>query len=115
MFQNPDNQILFNTVYDEMEFILKNLKIEKREIRINDALNLVGMKEYINFDTFKLSLGQKQKINIASSLSINPKYLLLDEPTAMIDSCGKLQIYDIMKKLKKNKQTIVNVSVAKKR
>lgn len=110
VFQNPDNQILFNNVYDDVEFELKNLKFEDREIRIKNALNLVGMEQYINADTFKLSLGQKQRINIASSLAMQPKYLLLDEPTTMIDSNGKLQIYDIMNKLKNNKQTIVFIT-----
>lgn len=101
---------LFNNVYDDVEFELKNLKFEDREIRIKNALNLVGMEQYINADTFKLSLGQKQRINIASSLAIQPKYLLLDEPTTMIDSNGKIQIYDIMNKLKSNKQTIVFIT-----
>lgn len=62
VFQNPDNQILFNNVYDDVEFELKNLKFEDREIRIKNALNLVGMEQYIDADTFKLSLGQKQRI-----------------------------------------------------
>lgn len=110
VFQNPDNQILFNNVYDDVEFALKNLKFEEKEIRIKKALNQVGMEKYIDADTFKLSLGQKQRINIASSLAIQPKYLLLDEPTTMIDSNGKLQIYDIMNKLKCNKQTIVFIT-----
>lgn len=107
VFQNPDNQILFNNVYDEMEFSLKNLNIEKKEIRIKEALNKVKMETYINADTFKLSLGQKQRISIASCLAIKPKYLLLDEPTAMIDSCGRMHIYEIIKNLKNNKQTVV--------
>lgn len=110
VFQNPDNQILFNNVYDDMEFALKNLKLENRDVRIKNALNLVGMQEYINADIFKLSLGQKQRINIASNLALEPNYLLLDEPTTMIDSNGKLQIYDIINKLKRNKQTIVFIT-----
>lgn len=110
VFQNPDNQILFNNVYDDVEFALKNLKLDNSDKRIKDALNMVGMAEYIKEDTFELSLGQKQRVNIASCLAIQPKYLMLDEPTTMIDSYGKLQIYDIIKKIKENNQTIVFIT-----
>lgn len=110
VFQNPDNQILFNNVYDDVEFALKNLKLDNCDKRIKDALKMVGMDEHINEDTFKLSLGQKQRVNIASCLAIQPKYLMLDEPTTMLDSKGKLQIYEIIKKLKENNQTIVFIT-----
>lgn len=86
VFQNPDNQIIFNNVYDEIAFALKNLQLEDIDLRIKKALKKVKMQEYINNETYELSLGQKQRITIASVLAINPSYIVLDEPTTMIDS-----------------------------
>ena len=76
VFQNPDNQILFPRVYEDIEFALKNLEIENRRERIEEALNLVNMKEFKEKDTYELSLGQKQRINIASVLAVKPKYII---------------------------------------
>lgn len=86
VFQNPDNQIIFNNVYDEIAFALKNLQLEDIDLRIKESLKKVKMQEYINSETYELSLGQKQRITIASILAINPPYIVLDEPTTMIDS-----------------------------
>ncbi len=110
VFQNPDNQILFNNVYDELEFTLKNLKIEDIDKKIKQALRMVDMEEYISSETFKLSLGQKQRINIAGCLVSQPNYLFLDEPTSMIDSCGRTKIYNIIHALKRAKKTIIFVT-----
>lgn len=110
VFQNPDAQILFPKVFNDIEFALKNLEIENRKERIEIALrkvNLIG-KEQEN--TYNLSLGQKQRVNIASVLAITPKYILLDEPTTMIDSKEKDTIYQIMKDLKKDNKTIIFVT-----
>lgn len=89
VFQNPENQILFPNVQDDLEFALKNLDLPNRETRIRNALQKVGMENYSNEDTYELSLGQKQRINLASVLAVNPLYLILDEPTTMIDSWRK--------------------------
>lgn len=89
VFQNPENQILFLKVQDDLEFALKNLGLTNREERIHEALQKVEMEKYAQEDTYELSLGQKQRINIASALAVNPKYLILDEPTTMIDSWRK--------------------------
>ena len=66
VFQNPDNQILFPNVFDDMEFALKNLNIDNKEERIKNALVTVNMNAFEKSDTYELSLGQKQRINIAS-------------------------------------------------
>ena len=110
VFQNPDGQILFPRVYEDIEFALKNLNIDNRKERIEDALEIVNMKDFANKDTYELSLGQKQRINIASVLAIKPKYIILDEPTTMIDSSEKYQIYNCLRNLKKQGYTIIFVT-----
>lgn len=110
VFQNPDNQILFPRVYEDIEFALKNLNFENRKARIEEALNLVNMKDFQYKDTYELSLGQKQRINIASVLAIKPKYIILDEPTTMIDSKEKENIYNCLQELKKQGYTIIFVT-----
>ena len=101
IFQNPDTQILFPKVYDDIEFALNNLNLEDRKKRIQNALKKVNLIDKEEQDTYTLSLGQKQRVNIASVLAISPKYILLDEPTTMIDSKEKDNIYQIIKELKK--------------
>lgn len=110
VFQNPDNQILFNRVYDDINFALDNLGLGDKDNRIKSALKKVDMIKFENADTFELSLGQKQRINIASVLAVKPKYILLDEPTTMIDSLGKEKVYEIIRELKKEGYTIIYVT-----
>lgn len=110
VFQNPDNQVLFPRVYDDLEFALKNLGVENHEERINEALKVVNMLEHKEKNTYELSLGQKQRVNIASILAIKPKYIILDEPTTMIDSKEKENIYKALKTLKTEGYTIVFVT-----
>ena len=74
VFQNPDSQILFPKVFDDIEFALNNLKIENKNERIKNALKEVNLGDKEQKDTYNLSLGQKQRVNIASVLAINPKY-----------------------------------------
>lgn len=105
VFQNPENQILFDKVYDDIAFTLKNLNFPTSEFdsRIEKALKQVNMLEYKNSSTNELSLGQKQKIAIASSLAINPSVLILDEPTTMLDPMSKSSIYEILENLKSSR------------
>lgn len=110
VFQNPDTQILFPKVYDDIEFALKNLGLEDRKKRIQNALKKVNLIDKEEQDTYTLSLGQKQRVNIASVLAIDPKYILLDEPTTMIDSKEKDNIYQTIKELKKESKTVIFVT-----
>ena len=112
VFQNPENQIIFDRVYDDIAFGLKNLGFSSEEIdeRINEALKKVDMLEYKNSYTAELSLGQKQRIAIASSLAIHPNVLILDEPTTMLDPLSKNQIYKILKDLKSSGITIIYIT-----
>lgn len=112
VFQNPESQILFGKVYDDMAFALKNLKVDSNQIeeRIKVALEKVGMATYENKESFSLSLGQKQRITIASVLAVDTPYLVFDEPTAMIDPKGKEEIYKIVQDLKKQGYTIIYIT-----
>lgn len=110
VFQNPENQIIFNNIYDEIMFSLKDLSKEEIKTRIEQTLEKVEMLEYINKDLYELSLGQKQRIVIAEVLARKPKYIIFDEPTTMIDSEGKDKIYKIIQELKKEGYTIIYIT-----
>ena len=110
VFQNPENQIIFNSIYDELAFSLKGLEKEEIENRIEESLKQVEMLEYKNSDLYLLSLGQKQRVVIAEVLAKKPKYIIFDEPTTMIDSIGKERIYQIVKKLKNQGYTIICIT-----
>lgn len=110
VFQNPENQIIFNNIYDELSFSLKELEKTEIEDRINMALEQVGMTKYKDKELYSLSLGQKQRIMIAEVLAKKPKYIILDEPTTMIDSQGKEAIYKIIENLKKDGYTIICIT-----
>ena len=110
VFQNPENQIIFNDLEDEMSFALKNLKLNDIDLRIENALNKVKLdKNYIN-QLDELSLGQKQKITIAGVLAVNPDYIVFDEPTTMIDSEGKEAVYNVINSLKQSGYTIIYIT-----
>ncbi len=110
VFQNPENQIIFNNIYDELSFSLKDLDKNEIDSRIDSALTQVGMLDKKNQDLFTLSLGEKQRIMIAEVLAKDSKYIILDEPTTMIDSQGKEKIYEIIKNLKDKGYTIICIT-----
>ena len=110
VFQNPENQIIFNNIYDELSFSLKGLERAEIERRIERALKQVGMFEYKDNDLYPLSLGQKQRIMIAEVLAKKPKHIIFDEPTTMIDSIGKEEIYKIIANLKSDGYTIICIT-----
>lgn len=103
VFQNPDNQIVASIVEDDIAFGAENLGIERKEIlkRIDYALNCVGMIEHKKSFISNLSGGQKQRIAIAGILAMQPKCIVLDEPTAMLDPCGRKSVIKTIKKLNK--------------
>lgn len=114
VFQNPENQIIFNKIYDDIEFGMKNLSVNSKDTKniIASALQRVGMQDYIKGETFELSLGQKQRIAIASVLALNTKIIAFDEPTTMLDPEGKKAIYDILESLKQQGYTIIYITNA---
>lgn len=93
-----------------MEFGLKQLGESQIEEKIKTALKQVQMEEYYAKKIYGLSLGQKQRIAIAEVLSRKPKYIILDEPTTMLDSEGKEEVYKIVKKLKEQGYTIIYIT-----
>lgn len=110
IFQNPENQIIFNHIQDEISFALKDLDKEEIQKRIQQSLKKVDMEEKIEEDLYELSLGQKQRIVISEVLAKQPQYILFDEPTTMIDSRGKEKIYHIVEQLKKENYTIIYIT-----
>ena len=112
VFQNPENQIIFERVYEELEFTLKNLNFSKDDIekQIDNALELTGMKDFKYTNTSELSLGQKQKIVISEALAINTEIIILDEPTAMLDPISKKEIMKLLSDLNKLGKTIIIVT-----
>lgn len=110
VFQNPENQIIFNNIYDELSFSLRDLEQSEIEKRISTSLKQVDMYDFKDKDLYDLSLGQKQRIMIAEILAKNPKYIILDEPTTMIDSYGKEKIHNIILNLKQKGYTIICIT-----
>ena len=110
VFQNPENQILFNNVFDDIAFTMKNLGIENYEDKIKNSLKKLNMQEFLNSEAYSLSLGQKQRVTIAGVIATNPKYLVLDEPTTMIDPQGKEDVYEMIKELKNQNYTIIYIT-----
>ena len=101
VFQNPDNQIVAAIVEEDIAFGPENLGVPSEEIkrRVTDALRKVGMKEYRNHAPHLLSGGQKQRVAIAGALAMQTQCLVLDEPTAMLDPQGRLEVLHTLKKL----------------
>ena len=94
VFQNPDNQIVANVVEEDVAFAPENLGVPSDEIRrrVDDALKAVGMYEYREHAPHLLSGGQKQRIAIAGVIAMQPRCIVLDEPTAMLDPIGRADV-----------------------
>ncbi|WP_313756278.1 energy-coupling factor transporter ATPase [Tissierella sp.] len=113
VFQNPDNQIVATIVEEDVAFGPENLGISPLEIRtrVDEALEVVEMTEYKKHAPHLLSGGQKQRIAIAGILAMEPDCIILDEPTAMLDPIGRIEVMNTIKKLNKDeKKTIVLIT-----
>lgn len=101
VFQNPDNQLVANVVEEDVAFALENLGVEPAEIRrrVDEALKTVHMYDNRKKAPHQLSGGQKQRVAIAGVFAMQPKYLVLDEPTAMLDPRGRRQVLRTIHKL----------------
>lgn len=109
VFQNPDNQIIGTVVEEDVGFGPENLGVPTDEIwkRVEDSLKSVGMIEYRHHSPNKLSGGQKQRVAIAGVVAMEPKCIVLDEPTAMLDPVGRKEVLRTVQKLRKKKNVTV--------
>ena len=105
VFQNPDNQIVANVVEEDVAFAPENLGVPPEEIRrrVDDALKAVGMYEFREHAPHLLSGGQKQRIAIAGVIAMQPRCIVLDEPTAMLDPIGRQEVLSAVHKLNREK------------
>lgn len=113
VFQNPDNQIVATVVEEDVAFGLENMGVAPKEIRrrVDEALKLVGMYQYRMHAPHLLSGGQKQRVAIAGVLAMQPKCIVLDEPTAMLDPQGRADIMRVLHELHEKKHiTIVLIT-----
>lgn len=101
VFQNPDNQLVATIVEEDIAFGLENLGLEPHEIRerVDNALATVGMSAYAQSAPHMLSGGQKQRIAIAGVVAMQPRIIILDEPTAMLDPSGRKEVMQTVLRL----------------
>ena len=105
VFQNPDNQIVANVVEEDVAFAPENLSVPSEEIRrrVDDALESVGMSEFVQHAPHLLSGGQKQRIAIAGVIAMEPDCIVLDEATAMLDPVGRREVLAAIHRLNREK------------
>lgn len=105
VFQNPDNQIIASVVEEDVAFGPENIGVPTQEIwkRVEKSLRSVGMIQYREHSPNKLSGGQKQRIAIAGVMAMEPKCIVLDEPTAMLDPNGRKEVLDAVEQLNREK------------
>src|SRR5579875_518667 len=101
VFQNPDDQLVANTVIDDIAFGPENLGLPRPEIeeRVQEAMALLNLEAYAPIAINELSVGQKQRVAIAGVLAMRPRYLLLDEPTTMISRHTAQQLLQTVQRL----------------
>ena len=109
VFQNPDNQIIGTVVEEDVGFGPENLGVPTDEIwrRVEESLKAVGMLDRRKDSPNKLSGGQKQRVAIAGVLAMEPKCIVLDEPTAMLDPNGRKEVIRAVEELRKKKHVTV--------
>ncbi|WP_220751064.1 energy-coupling factor transporter ATPase [Apilactobacillus xinyiensis] len=113
VFQNPDNQFVGATVEDDIAFGLENYQFSRDEMIkiIDNVLDLVDMQKYRKHEPSKLSGGQKQRIALAGVLALNPKILILDESTSMIDPQGRNNILNVIDEFsRKSNMTVISIT-----
>jgi energy-coupling factor transport system ATP-binding protein len=103
VFQNPDNQLVATIVEEDVAFGPENLGVPPEEIRVrvDEALQAVDMLDYAKHGPHLLSGGQKQRVAIAGVLAMKPKCIILDEPTAMLDPSGRIEVIETITRLNK--------------
>jgi len=109
VFQNPDEQIFFPKVYDDVAFGPRNMHFSSEEVdlRVKAALQDVQIENLVERITFNLSFGEKKRLALAGILAMKPKIIVLDEPTIGIDPWSKPRLIDLIIHLKQNHTVIV--------
>ena len=112
VFQNPEDQIVSTVVEEDVAFGPENLAVPTDEIRtrVDESLDSVGMRKYAKRSPLNLSGGQKQRVAIAGILAMQPKCLVLDEPTSMLDPVGREEVINTLKSLNKEGITIILIT-----
>jgi energy-coupling factor transporter ATPase len=112
VFQHPDNQIVATIVEEDVAFGLENIGVPRDEMkeRIDNALNVVKMSEFRKRPPHHLSGGQKQRVAIAGVLAMHPDCIVFDESTSMLDSFGRKEVLQVMRKMNDMGMTIVTVT-----
>ena len=113
VFQNPDNQLVATTVEEDVAFGPENMGMEPALIRqrVDEALALVGMSQFKDKGPHLLSGGQKQRVAIAGIIAMRPKYIVFDEPAAMLDPIGRKEVMDTMQRLNREEGiTVINIT-----
>ena len=112
VFQNPDEQIVADTVELDIAFAMENYSVSSKDMdkKIDEVLEIVGLKDKRKDYVRYLSGGEKQRLCIASALVLNPKILVLDEPTSMLDTENRNKITEILKKIHSKGTTIIIVT-----
>ena len=109
VFQNPDNQLVATIVEEDVAFGPENLGIPPAEIRerVDEALEIVGMKEFARHSPHQLSGGQKQRVAIAGIIALRPDVIIFDESTAMLDPRGRSDVLATIEKLNREFGTTI--------
>ena len=113
VFQNPDNQFIGSTVEDDIAFGLENRQVPHEDMRgiIDEFARKVGMIDYLKKEPTNLSGGQKQRVAIAGILALQPKVIIFDEATSMLDPRGRNEISKIIKEMRKNMPDLTIISI----
>ncbi|MDR6999740.1 energy-coupling factor transporter ATPase [Neobacillus niacini] len=112
VFQHPDNQIVATIVEEDIAFGLENIGVPREEMkkRVDEALNVVKMSQFRHRPPHHLSGGQKQRVAIAGVLAMQPDCIVFDEATSMLDSFGRKEVLQVMRKMNNMGMTIITVT-----
>ncbi len=113
VFQNPDNQFVGATVQDDVAFALENNGVPHDEMvkRVHEALQQVKMDNFLNHEPQHLSGGQKQRVAIAGAIALQPRLLILDEATSMLDPQGRQEVLSVVRTLReKTGLTVLSIT-----
>lgn len=113
VFQNPDNQFVGSTVQDDVAFALENngVSFDEMVIRVHESLAQVNMSNFLDHEPHHLSGGQKQRVAIAGALALQPKLLIMDEATSMLDPQGRDEVIRVVETLRqKTGLTVISIT-----